>query len=361
MKRFLFIAICLAGFIGAFAGEVAAELEYRDAAEFKIIGLATTASSNPYYRLPDSLEGKVREQLWELARNNAGVAVRFRTDASDIGVRWTVWMNRWMNHMTATGIRGLDLYCLSDSGWRFVNSARPGSTASNKSKLVSGLSAEMREYMLYLPLYDGVDSLEIVVNSGAVIKTAEVESPSTVKPVVWYGTSIVQGGCASRSGMAATNILSRRLDREVINLGFSGNGRLDAEVAEVMASVDAGLYIIDALPNVTVEQLKQNLERFYDILRQSHPDTPILLVENPPFPNMAYDASVREQIEEKNGILYEFYELFCQRGDESIYFLSSAGMLGEDAEGTVDCNHFTDLGFMRCADYMLPVILRLLP
>lgn len=361
MRRLLFIAIGFVSFVFAFAEQPSVELEYYDAAQFKVIGLATTASSNPYYRLPDSLEGKVRDELWELGRNNAGVAVRFRTDASDIGVRWMVWMKRWMNHMTATGIRGLDLYCLSDSGWRFVDSAKPGSSSSSKTKFVSGLSAEMREYMLYLPLYDGVDSLEIGVNRGAVITAAEVDLPSTFKPVVWYGTSIVQGGCASRPGMAATNILSRRLNREVINLGFSGNGRLDAEVAEVMASVDAGLYIIDALPNVTADQLRQNMERFYDILRHAHPDTPILLVENPPFPHMAYNISAREKIEEKNRILYDFYEQFLQRGDENIYFLRSAGMLGDDAEGTVDCIHFTDLGFIRCTDYMLPVIMRLLP
>lgn len=360
MRRFLFVALCLIGFMVASAGQPAAGLEYYDAADFKVIGLGNVSSSNPYYRLPDSLEGKIRDQLWELARNNAGVAVRFRTDATEVGVRWTVWMKRWMNHMTATGIRGLDLYCLSDSGWCFINSARPGNDSSNKSTLVSGLSAEMREYMLYLPLYDGVDTLEIGVNRGAVISAAEVDLPSTTKPVVWYGTSIVQGGCASRPGMAATNIISRRLNREVINLGFSGNGRLDAEVAEVMASIDAGLYIIDALPNVTVEQLRQNIERFYDILRRDHPDTPILLVANPPFPSMAYNATLRATIEEEDAIFYDFYEMFRQRGDDNVYFMSTEGMLGDDGEATIDCNHFTDLGFMRCADYMLPVISRLL-
>lgn len=342
------------------AGQPAEELDYHDAARLKVIGLCDVASSSPFCRLPDSLESKVRGELWELARNNAGVAVRFSTDATRITVRWTVWMNRWMNHMTATGIRGLDLYCLDGGQWKFINSARPTRSASNESTLVSGLQAATREYMLYLPLYDGVDSLQIGVNSGAQVSQPAVDSPKTGKPVVWYGTSIVQGGCASRPGMAATSIVSRKLNREVINLGFSGNGRLDPEVAEVMAAVDAGLYIIDALPNLTADQLSQRLERFYGILRESRPDTPILLVENPPFPSVGYDASTREEIEREDSILRDFYLKFRQQGDSNVHFMSTQGMLGDDAEGTVDCNHFTDLGFMRCASLMVPAISRLI-
>ena len=220
-----------------------AQLRYHEASLFKVIGQPVPDEPRVYTRMPDSLKGKVRDALWNLGQNTAGMAVRFRSDARQIGVRWKNHSVFNMNHMTATGIRGLDLYCLQDKGqWVFVNSAKPQGRLVNKSKIIENLDGKEHEYMLYLPLYEGIDSLEIGVEEGATIDKPRVALPAENKPVVWYGTSITQGGCASRPGMAATNIVERRLNRVVVNLGFSGNGKLDPEVAEIMARHDAGLY-----------------------------------------------------------------------------------------------------------------------
>lgn len=333
------------------------ELRYHEASQFKIIGRATDASEKIYTRLPDSLKGKIRNELWDLGQNTAGLAIRFHSNATKIGAKWKNHAVFNMNHMTPTGIRGLDLYCLQDDGsWTFVNSARPCEKKTNSAIIMENMSDKDREYMLYLPLYQGIDSLEIGINESAVIGTPHIMLPKDEKPIVWYGTSITQGGCANRPGMAATNILERKLNRVVINLGFSGNGRLDPEIAEVMANVDASIYILDMLPNVTNEQINERIERFYNILRKAHPYTPILLMQNPEFPHMRFNSEVNEKICEKNVTLKSFCNKFRKSGDKNIHYISSEGMMGKDNEATVDCNHFTDLGFMRCADYMLPII-----
>lgn len=336
-----------------------AQLHYYEATQFKVIGRPALDEPRVYTRLPNSLKGKVRDALWNLGQNTAGMAVRFRTNARQIGAKWKNHSVFNMNHMTATGIRGLDLYCLQGNDqWVFVNSSKPRERLDNKSKIIENLDGNEHEYMLYLPLYEGVDSLEIGVEEGAVIGKPQVALPVESKPVVWYGTSITQGGCASRPGMAATNIIGRRLNRVVVNLGFSGNGKLDPEIAEIMAKHDAGLYIMDMLPNCTSDLINEKIERFYSILRKAHPDTPILLVENPLFPPMRFNSETRKAINEKNATLAKFYKKFRASGDKNVYFVSSADMIGTDNEGTVDGIHFTDLGFERCADYMTPIIKR---
>ncbi len=126
--------------------------------------------------------------------------------------------------------------------------------------------------MLYLPLYDGVDKLEIGIDPGAEIVASELNSPNRENPIVMYGTSILQGASASRPGMAATNIIGRRFDREVVNLGFSANAFLDKEIAELMSEVEASAYVLDFVPNASVSQIKELTIPFYRILRKKTSD-----------------------------------------------------------------------------------------
>ena len=200
-----------------------AQLVYHDASKFPLLGKATEATGARYERLPDSLKNISRAPLWNLSRNSAGMAIRFRSNSTTIAAKWEALINFHMNHMTDTGAKGLDLYCLQKNGeWRFVNSGRPNGK-TNQATIIANMQPEEREYMLYLPLYDGLVSLSIGIDSLATIDQPLIDYPIRQKPIVFYGTSILQGGCASRPGMAHTNIISRRLNRECINLGFSGN------------------------------------------------------------------------------------------------------------------------------------------
>src|SRR5262249_29415705 len=137
-----------------------------------------------------------------------------------------------------------------------------------------------REYLLYLPLYNGVKSVEVGVPKGAALTKASPRPADHAKPLVFYGTSITQGGCASRPGMVHTAILGRRLERPVINLGFSGNGRMEREMAELLAELAPAVYVLDCLPNMDAALVAQRVEPFVRTLRKARPDTPILLVED---------------------------------------------------------------------------------
>jgi hypothetical protein len=342
-----------------FFGAMQAQIVYHDAAAFPLLGKATTASKARYQRLPDSLQHISRPPVWALGRNSAGLAIRFRSNSTTISARWTVVQNFHMNHMTDTGVKGLDLYCLEGSHWRFVNSGRPRGRR-NRATIIAHMKPMEREYMLYLPLYDGVDSLSIGVDSLASIGQPAVDLPSRRKPLVFYGTSILQGGCASRPGMDNASIIGRRLNRECINLGFSGNGLLDLEIARLMASVDAGAYILDCVPNATVEQMKERMLTFYHILREGHPDTPILFVEDPVFPHTLYDQRMAKEVADKNHCLHEIFEQLKHAHEKHIRYVSSRNMIGHDGEATVDGEHFTDLGMMRYADLLTPILCSLL-
>lgn len=336
-----------------------AQIVYHDAAVFPLLGKATEATITRYERLPDSLQNISRKPLWDLGRNSAGLAVRFRSNSTRIAAKWEVRNNTSMNHMTPTGIKGLDLYCLQDDKWIFAGSGRPQGKV-NAATIISNMLPQEREYLLYLSLYDGVTSLAIGVDSLSNITQPAVDLPVRQKPVVFYGTSILQGGCASRPGMAHTNILERRLNRECINLGFSGNALLDLEIADVVAGVDAAVFVLDFVPNATVAQMKERADKFYSIIRSKHPDTPILFVEDPIFTHSPFDTRIAKEVKDKNETLNVFFQSLKQRGEKNIYFLSSRDIIGQDGEATVDGIHFTDLGFMRYADVLYPKLKALL-
>ncbi len=328
---------------------------FYDASLFPLLGKATPQTETRYERLPDSLKNSIRKPVWELGKNSAGLAVRFCSNSTTIAAKWEVLLNRTMNHMTATGIKGLDLYCLQNGEWIFVNSGRPAGKV-NEAVIISNMTPENREYLLYLPLYDGIVSLAIGIDSLSSIGQPQISLPSSSKPVVCYGTSILQGGCASRPGMAHTNILSRWLNREFINLGFSGNAKLDYEIAKVMAAVDASLYILDFVPNSTADEMNERVEQFYSIIRKQRPDVPILFVESPIFTHIRFDQKINKEVTVKNETLRQLAETFKQQGDSNICFVSSKEMIGADGEATVDGIHFTDLGFLRYAELLYPVI-----
>lgn len=184
------------------------DIVYTDAAAFPVYGKVSDRTSARYERLPLSLLGVSRDPVWYLGRNSAGLYIRFRSNSTSIYARWESTFNNTMTHMTDTGTKGLDLYALEDGRWRHVCSAQPQGKTSERA-IIRYMDPVEREYMLYLSLYDGVSSLEIGVDRGAFLGQPEVDSPSSERPVVMYGSSILQGGCANRPGMAHTNITFR--------------------------------------------------------------------------------------------------------------------------------------------------------
>lgn len=338
---------------------VSAQLKYYPADSFPLYGKGVEQTGTRYDRLPDSLRTVSRSPLWQLSLNTAGMAIRFSSNSTTIAAKWEARFNTSLNHMTATGVKGLDLYCWENGRWRFVNSARP-TGKENQSTIVTNMSAQEREFILYLPLYDGISSLSIGVDSLSHLTVPQKSIIRRANPIVFYGTSIMQGGCASRPGMASTNQIGRRLNRETINFGFSGNALLDLEVAHCMAAIDASVFVLDFVPNASVDQMNERAVTFYRILRDKHPDVPIIFIEDPIFTHTYYDRFIAKEVERKNQTIRAIFQSLQKRGEKQIYFISSETMLGDDAEATVDGVHFTDVGFMRYVDLVCPRIKALL-
>jgi hypothetical protein len=300
-------------------------------------------------RLPVRADGVVRPPVWNLSRNSAGMCVRFVSDANAIQARWTLTSkNLAMPHMPATGVSGLDLYVKSDKGWRWLGVGMP-KEQTNTATLAAGIPAGTREYMLYLPLYNGVSSVEIGIAKDKFLAKGPAYAKDK-KPIVFYGTSITQGACASRPGMVYTAILGRRLGSPVVNLGFSGNGRMEPEVVKFIAEIDASVYVIDCLPNMSAKEVAANTAPMVQLLHQKKPGTPILLVEDRNYDNSHLLPGPKQRNEASQAALKAAYNQLIKDGVKGVHYLSGAGMLGDDNEGTVDSSHPTDLGFMRQAD-----------
>lgn len=341
---------------------VAADVVWHSADSLPLLGKCVDDASTSlrYQRIPDSLESQVkRPYLFTLGKHTAGMAIRFRSDSPTIRARWTSMARNRMNHMTSTGTRGLDLYMMQpDSTWTFVQSARPDIYKfTTEATVIGNMDPVMREYMLYLSLYDGTDSIYIGTDAGYRLEQPAVPLPAAGNPVVYYGTSISQGGCASRPGMAHTNILSRRLNREFVNLGFSGNGQLDLEIARLIAATpDPSLVVLDFVPNVNYQQIDTLMVPFVDIIREGHPRVPILVLEDPDYPTKRFDVTVKKPCDDRRRLMREKFDMLQARYGNMYYLPTTPGMLGDDAEQSVDGIHFTDIGFMRYADALMPVI-----
>ncbi|QDV48280.1 SGNH/GDSL hydrolase family protein [Gimesia fumaroli] len=302
-------------------------------------------------RLPAKAKGVVRPPVWSLSKHSAGMAVRFVTDATTIKAKWKLTSaSLALPHMAGTGVSGVDLYVKTDTEkWCWLAVGKP-TRQENILTLISDLIPGTREYFLYLPLYNGVTSVEIGIPESSQLWKAPPRESGKNKPLVFWGTSITQGGCASRPGMVHTAILGRRLNRPVINLGFSGNGRMEPEVAKLVAELDASVFIMDCLPNVKADVVAKETEPLVKTLRAAHPETPILLVEDRTYSNAYLKKSSQKRHRTSRQALREAYERLKKEGVKNLYYLEGDGLLGEDTEGTVDSSHPTDLGFFRQAD-----------
>ena len=308
--------------------------------------------------MPAKAEAKVRKAVWDLSRDSAGMCVRFATDATAIHVRWKLTKKRLaMSQMPATGVSGVDLYVRHEGQWRWLAVGWPEFPVSS-ARLVAHLAKTQRQYLLYLPLYNGVSSVEIGVPSDAKIEKGKAPKH---KPIVFYGTSITHGACASRPGMAHPAIVGRRLGYPIVNLGFSGNGRLETEVAELMAEVDAAVYILDCCPNLSGDEAGKRLGPCVRALRAKHPATPILVVEDRTYPSSFLVSHLRKRNSENRKSLRAAFDVLVTAGQKNLHYLRGEELLGVDGDDTVDGSHPTDLGFQRQAAAFLRVLRGILP
>ena len=304
-----------------------------------------------YQRLPQRAEQLVRKPVWDLSLQTAGLYVKFYTNAPQIQVKYQVTGGFSMPHMPATGVSGVDLYTMDCNGQQYWCAANYqfGDTVryTYNDLTYRNTHDKGNEFTLYLPLYNGVKSLQIGVPEGS---RFDFVRPSAEKPVVIYGTSIAQGACASRPGMAWTNILQRKLDMPVVNLGFSGNGQLDEGFFKLLSEVDAAMYVIDCMPNMTndrTELIRPRLEKGIRILR-SKSKAPILLVEHDGYMGFYSSDKKGEEFRKTNEQLRAVYESMKDEAGNLHYITFDELALSMDSQ--VDGVHATDLGMQQYAD-----------
>lgn len=331
-------------------------LEWHDVTTWGVEGRAWTDLERKRWfdRLPAVADGSVTEKVWNLSRDSTGMMVRFMSDTSTIWADYTLLKERLNgSNMNPIGASGLDLYARDETGrWRWVGVARP-TAQTVRYKMIDGLAPGFREYAVYLPLRNGIESLSIGVAEGA---RFEPLAPRTAAPIVFYGTSITHGASASRPGMVHTAILGRWFDRPVINLGFSGNGRMDAEVGELLGLIDAAVYVIDCLPNMGPDSVREKCIPLVKQLRTARPDTPIVLVEDRRYTS-SWILPKRNQFHTDNHqALSECFAQLQAEGVTGLFYIPGDDLLGDDSEGATDGSHPNDLGFMRQAAIFEPVL-----
>lgn len=322
--------------------------------DWGIEGKGWSDTKRYYHRLPDHAEGVVRDPVWSLSHHSAGMQTRFVTNAREIHIKTSLYSDDLaLPHMPATGVSGFDLYAEDPEGlprWVGVNKPEIDKT---EYKLAAGLTDQSYLYTIYLPLYNGVNSLEIGVPTEA---SFEMIGPRDEKPIVFYGTSIMQGACASRPGMAFSNILGRRLNKPTINLGFSGNGRMEPEVGSLLAELNPALYVIDCLPNLRPEQVTERAHNLVMQLKQKDERIPLLLVEDRVNTNAYFIPERALHHQNNRKALREVLEQLRNEQVPEIYYLQGDLLLGSDGEGATDGSHPNDLGMVRYADAYHPVL-----
>ncbi|MFC4968672.1 SGNH/GDSL hydrolase family protein [Paenibacillus sp. GCM10023248] len=329
---------------------------------FQVAGFGWLQAEGRYRRLPAQPAWPLPAAVDQLADCTSGGQIRFVTDSPALSLRVKLRGAADMYHMAATGQCGFDCYIGGPGEQVFYGTTRYDHRQSEyESLLFDDLARENRIITLNFPLYQAVEEVWIGLMPGAGI--AEPPPYESERKVIIYGTSITQGACASRPGMAYTNILSRRFNLEFLNLGFSGNGKGEPELAHIIAELhEPACLILDYEANcVSTELLQQTLPAFIDIYRAKHPVTPILVISRITHARERFEAAMRQDRADRRRVSMQTVEQRRENGDAYIDFCDGSALLGEDAQDcTVDGSHPTDLGFARMADGLTPVMQRIL-
>lgn len=322
-------------------------------APFKIKGVMWDGDG-PFTRMPVESAEKVSGGVAYLNFNTAGGRVRFKTDSCRLSIIAKMHSIGKMPHFALCGSAGFDVYIKDSEGYKFASNFIPRDITDDGYESTIGLGeGQMQDITLNMPLYSGLNSLLIGIDEGARLEAA----PDYLieKPIVYYGSSITQGGCASRAGNSYPAMISRRFDCNYINLGFSGNARGEDEMAEYIKGLDMSVFVYDYDHNApTTEHLAQTHEKMFRTVREAQPNLPIIIMGRPKY-DLKADGVARFEI------IKSTYENAVRDGDKNVYLLSGRELMefaGRD--GTVDAAHPNDLGFASMAKAVGDVLEKIL-
>ena len=298
-----------------------------------------------------------------MAKCPSGARIRFKTDSTILklkikhGIEEQSKLSYW--HMSSVSVSGIDLYLGPPYNMNFWMTTEPKDAQHEYENLYfQNKSREMRELTLYLPTYVKLSELKIGIDSNSMILPP---TPYKIKkPIVFYGTSITQGACASRGSNGYVPILGRRLDADIVNLGFSSGGCSEEIMAQLITEIDASVYVVDCVANMDVKLMEQRYEKFVKILREKRPDIPVVLMTKIHFAK-EMEPEIAEEYKCQHKPLFETFRKFKEQGDNKVYLFDSGSIIlpGND-HPTVDGIHLTDLGFKMIADDLAPLLKRII-
>jgi len=305
---------------------------------FKIYGVFR--ENGRFRRIPEKVAESVSDGVLFLHTDTAGGRIRFKTNSPYVAIICDNGKRiRRMSHFAFTGSAGLDLY--ADNV--FVKTFIPHISTENKFESIIEMGEKKeRDITINLPLYSGVAELYIGLDSDSYVK--EPTPYKNDKPIVYYGSSITQGGCASRPGMSYESIISRRFNCDFINLGFSGNAKGEVEITDYIKNLEMSLFVYDYDHNAPdADHLRDTHEKMFLAIREKHPTLPIVMATSPKFaPN--------DQFQLRRDIIHTTYKNALARGDRNVYFISGQDLMQYcENDGTVDGTHPTDFGFYSMA------------
>lgn len=320
---------------------------------FSLHGLYSPYEEEGFIRMPHGEAAKMHKGVRALYTCTAGGRVRFRTDSSRIFLRSIISTISKLDHMPRTGVSCFDLYVDGEYYDTFRHGMLNGLEESTvpENAYDSSLkfpNKKMRDILIHFPLYNSVDDAFIGLEDDAVILPAKPYQHT--KPIVFYGSSITQGACASHPGNAYCNMLSQRLDADIINLGFSGSCRAEVEMIEYIAALDIGILVYDYDHNAqNLELLEETHERGFRMIREKNPNLPIVLISA---------ADRKMALPERRAVIYQTYENAIKTGDQNVYFIDGSKIYEPVGRGlcTVDAVHPNDIGFLMMANAIEPVL-----
>ena len=286
-----------------------------------------------------------------------GLAVAFRTNSTCIHVRWNTSDKAESVNTTLIAQSGMDLYIRRDDGWVFAGVATPGWKDTHRATVVENMEDNWKDCLLYLPLFNRVDSLQIGID-----ETADIESLPNLfrEKVVVIGSSITHGASAGRPGLAYPARLNRALGVEFANLGACGLCRMEDFWADIAGDTEADAFLFDTFSNPSPQVIRERLPGFVAKIRESHPDTPLIFLQTVVRETGNFDLKKRDYERRKREAATEELEKIRKAGDRNVYFISPGMVLGDDHEATTDGVHPTDAGYERIVDALLPQLAKIL-
>lgn len=312
-----------------------------DSSPFAVYGVFR--ENGRYRRLPEKTAKAVNDGVYCLHDHTAGGRVRFKTDSESVAIRAEMVNVSKMPHFPFTGSCGFDMYEKKEGYWEYLGTfVPPFDITDGYESIIHTGNREMKELIINMPLYSGVSRLLIGLEPMAQVLAPEKYPGSA--PAVFYGSSITQGGCASRPGTCYQSVWSRALELDYINLGFSGSAKGEKEISDYMASLDMNLFVLDYDHNAPdVNHLMNTHYGVYAAVRAAHPDIPIILMSRPKF-------HLTGEEQQRLEVVRATFEKAKADGDRNIVMLDGAALMRDaPEEGTVDNCHPNDLGFMSMA------------